>query len=141
MLFKRGDGASRSAHLHCPVPLRHRTLSTSWLKNMNLPPWSQNPFLPHPHQVATESAESDAETTLATKRCRQKVRQLLRQKKYSPHGNTTAPHIERQQFMRGVHRASCKRSSFLTLPHLPVPLAVRTPRFLQHEASFTPVFA
>ena len=34
-LLKRQDNASRSSHLHCRIPLRYRTLSTSWLENIN----------------------------------------------------------------------------------------------------------
>ena len=34
-VVKRKDNASRSSHLHCRIPLRYRTLSTSWLENIN----------------------------------------------------------------------------------------------------------
>ena len=38
-LLKREDNASRSSHLHCRIPFRYRTLSTSWLENINPTPF------------------------------------------------------------------------------------------------------
>ena len=34
-LLNRKDNASRSSHLHCRIPVRYRTLSTSWLDNID----------------------------------------------------------------------------------------------------------
>ena len=36
---KRKDNASQSSQLHCRIPVRYRTLSTSWLENINTIPF------------------------------------------------------------------------------------------------------